>query len=89
MMIPQEWLIGPITPADVEETLAEEGAADSWLLQWHALLERRVAGDEIREYSGAECAPAESPSAGEVLRVHWGFALVCDGAIVDWIEAQW
>jgi hypothetical protein len=82
MTIPEDWLLGPISLAEVEQELAEEGAPDLWLRQWRAFLESWVPGDELWEYSAVESQP---DCAATDFRV--GFALVREGKIVDGIEA--
>jgi hypothetical protein len=82
MSIPDDWLLYPTTPCEVEEELAESGAPDLWIRQWRAVLDRFAAGDELWEYFAAE-----SETDHDRVDYRVGFALVREGEVIDWIEA--
>jgi hypothetical protein len=92
MSIPKDWLVGPTELAEVEEDLAENGAPDLWLRQWRSLRNQFEQGDELWKYSGVELEPwvsdvEQQTPAFVPIRDGYGFALVRDGEILDWIEA--
>jgi hypothetical protein len=84
MAISEDWLIRPITRAEVEEELAELGAPDLWLRQWRQILDRLVPGDELWEYFAEEYETPRAELAEEIR----GFEQIRGTEFLDWIEKE-
>jgi hypothetical protein len=78
--IPESWLAEPVGIRQVEADLADEWMPDYWLDQWRALVRRMQSDDELWFYLGQECGPE-----GESGEWQEGYAVVRDGAIIDFI----
>jgi hypothetical protein len=89
MAIPEDWLIGPVTPAEAEQEFDGGPIADLWIEQWLEFLGRLDPGMELWEYGGAVYDPQEPESADVEPEWHGGFALVREGEVLESIEAPW
>jgi hypothetical protein len=85
VQIPEDWLVGRRSMAEVEEELSREDAPVLWLEAWWALLDRMEPGDELWDYAAEECQDPGDP----VVERHVGFVVMRGGRVVDAIEMPW